>query len=459
MTTQVTEKKNIFEYEFHLKKIRATNFRLFSEVEIELHPKLNVLIGVNGAGKTTILDIISKMLLFFIKSLRNERLKEKEVIGTIFQNSDIKENTFSVNCSIESMINSCMKDLSEESIIEQEDFSFSGLIEETFIPSELNWNSSFEKDNFKGIDFSNETLLDLLIRVIQKQIQTNQIVRLPILLYINSDTNFNEAHSTNDFISKPTILNGYDFSMDNTNGDFDFFEKWFKWQEMIEIQTKSNNGYNHVSHAICSILSDGNHLFKNIKTNWLDNPVGELVIEKNNETIKINQLSSGEKRVMEIAARIAYKLAIANPGKSNVLEGSGVVLIDEIDLHLHPQWQRKIIPQLQKTFPNIQFVVTTHSPLVIQNVEKENVKILEDGKLIEEVPLVFGRDTNTVLYEVFGTEERPQDIQRLIDECFLLLEDDNIEKGKEKLLELSKIIGENDKEIIRANSYLKFISE
>ena len=85
-----------------------------------------------------------------------------------------------------------------------------------------------------------------------------------------------------------------------------------------------------------------------------------LIITKDGLDIDVNQLSAGEKSVILLIADLAMRLTIANPSLENPLEGEGIVLIDEIDLHLHPQWQRNILPALLATFSKCQFIVTTH---------------------------------------------------------------------------------------------------
>ena len=100
---------------------------------------------------------------------------------------------------------------------------------------------------------------------------------------------------------------------------------------------------------------------------------------------------------------LARRLAIANPWLGeNALEGEGIILIDEIDLHLHPQWQRRVLPALTQTFPNCQFIVTTHSPQVLSEVPGESVFILENGKLLDYSPHTRGRDSNSILSEIFN---------------------------------------------------------
>ena len=81
--------------------------------------------------------------------------------------------------------------------------------------------------------------------------------------------------------------------------------------------------------------------------------------------LRIEQLSEGYKIVIAMVADLAARMAEANPQKENPLETTGIVLIDEVDLHLHPKWQRKILKQLSSVFPNIQFIVSTHSPIIV----------------------------------------------------------------------------------------------
>ena len=164
--------------------------------------------------------------------------------------------------------------------------------------------------------------------------------------------------------------------------------------------------------------------------------------------------------LLMLVTDLARRLAIANPGLGvDALQGQGIVLIDEIDLHLHPQWQRMVIPSLTRTFPNCQFIVTTHSPQVLSKVKKENVFILEDYKLVEVTPHTYGRDSNSILYELMDVKERPGDVQEKIDACFALIDEEKIEEAKVKLQELEDLLGENDAEIVRARTLISFLTD
>ena len=186
----------------------------------------------------------------------------------------------------------------------------------------------------------------------------------------------------------------------------------------------------------------------------------QIVLKKQDHELVLNQPSDGEKNLLVMVADIARRLAIANPDPTkNALEGEGIILIDEIELHLHPQWQRDIIPRLTSTFPNCQFIVTTHSPQVLSNVKRENVFIVEDFQVYPADAYTFGRDSNSILSELMGVSERPVEIQNKLRDCLYKIDDGQIEEAKILLHELSDLIGHNDSEIVKANTLISFLSK
>ncbi|NJO01056.1 MAG: AAA family ATPase [Bacteroidia bacterium] len=146
-------------------------------------------------------------------------------------------------------------------------------------------------------------------------------------------------------------------------------------------------------------------------------------------------------------------LSLANPHTDNPMLGSGIVLIDEIDLHLHPKWQRKVVFKLLETFPNVQFVMTSHSPLLISMLDKKLIRIIKNGKICES-SYTKGRDTNAILSDNFEVSERPEEYRQKISKFYDLLEQ-NVESAREVLDELKQDLGESDPEIVRAESYLE----
>jgi predicted ATP-binding protein involved in virulence len=183
----------------------------------------------------------------------------------------------------------------------------------------------------------------------------------------------------------------------------------------------------------------------------------ELVIDKDGVRLSIAQLSEGEKSTLLMIADLASRLGIANPKANDPLLGNGIVLIDEVDLHLHPAWQRDLIPALGKTFPGCQFIVTTHSPQVLGRVPKSNVFILENFKLVRNRPHTYGRDANSILGEVMGVPERPNDIEELIRTASRLVDEERLDEAQEALRNLASVVGDDDHMVVRIRTLMSFL--
>lgn len=140
----------------------------------------------------------------------------------------------------------------------------------------------------------------------------------------------------------------------------------------------------------------------------------------------VGMLSDGYRSTLGMVADIAYRMALLNPalGGRVVNETPGVVLIDEVDLHLHPLWQARVLGDLRDIFPRVQFIVTTHAPTVVSSVEARCVRVLGNGGTAAQSPgaEVYGSDTGRVLVSVMGAPERPREVQEKFDEVYDLLD-------------------------------------
>jgi predicted ATP-binding protein involved in virulence len=163
----------------------------------------------------------------------------------------------------------------------------------------------------------------------------------------------------------------------------------------------------YIEAVICSSI--------HTKTIRLDMSTGEDIIwfkTENNEEVRFEQLSAGQKAVTTLFGDIARRLILLNPKLDNPLEGQGIVLIDEIELHLHPKWQQGVLLNLQKSFPNIQFIVTTHSPQVLSTVDKSCIRKFttnERGEDVLETPRfqTKGVVSKDILEQIMGTHAEP----------------------------------------------------
>jgi predicted ATP-binding protein involved in virulence len=432
-----------------IEELHLQNFRGFQELHLNKCPShLLVFIGSNGSGKSSILDSIAILLSRFIHELLPKQPYYKKLEFDLIED-DININAHQTQESIRIVIDSDIK---------------------------LSWEMSRNSDQFKSITQKkeiNQYAVDL-----HQQLKNEPNLSIPLLVYYQTQRIVTNSNFGKRVIRRPNQFDAYKSAFSNNINDFKDFFNWFKEEEEYEneIRLREDNSFRNTNLEIVRkaieifLESFPDSKFINLHvarvssrelTNHrFDSP--SLVIEKNGENFKVDQLSDGEKTLLMIVVDIARRLAISNPSITNASEllekGTGIILIDEIDLHLHPQWQRIVIPSFRRTFPNCQFIVTTHSPQVLSGVNRENVFILEDSKILEFTPHTFGRDSNSILFEVMGVKKRPVKMQERIDKCFEMIDNDNLEEAKLELQKLSELLGNNDPELVRAYTLIDFLS-
>ncbi len=130
-----------------------------------------------------------------------------------------------------------------------------------------------------------------------------------------------------------------------------------------------------------------------------------MLVEKNGETLNLNQLSDGEKNMIAMVGDITRRLSMANLNMDDPLNGDGIIMIDEIDLHLHPSWQRLIVSKLTEVFPNCQFIITTHSPQILSHIKAEHIFLLKqkDENMTVTKPIEsYGKSSDRQLEDILG---------------------------------------------------------
>ena len=190
-------------------------------------------------------------------------------------------------------------------------------------------------------------------------------------------------------------------------------------------------------------------------TNGADKP--RLLITKDGIELDVRYLSEGERGVLALALDLARRLSQANPTLEDpVRDGVGVVLIDEIDMHMHPLWQRQIVPLLTETFRGCQFVASTHSPQVIGEVAHDRILLIKDGHVYPPARS-FGIDSSRILEEVMDTKSRNAGVEARIARIAKLIGDGKASAARDEIKQLSTDIGEDDPEITRAMTLLDFL--
>lgn len=189
----------------------------------------------------------------------------------------------------------------------------------------------------------------------------------------------------------------------------------------------------------------------------------EILLRKRGaQTLSHVQLSDGERRILALVVRVTKALLFANPGLEDPLTGAGVVLIDEFELHLHPGWQRTMLVNLEKTFPNIQFILTTHSPQVLSHIPAGNIFLLEtrEGKIsVRQPPGVHGWDSNRILEILMDVPERPPEYKAALNRVSELLDARDLAAARRALDGVRAELGDNDLEVIRLQAVLEFLED
>ena len=185
-----------------------------------------------------------------------------------------------------------------------------------------------------------------------------------------------------------------------------------------------------------------------------------LVFSDNQEGQLINNLSAGYQSVLCMIMELAYRSVLLNPNIDSSEEVDGIVLIDEIDMHLHPKWQWKIIDALCATFPKVQFIVATHSPIVISSAENASILRMLSPDKIEPLSNVYGYSTGDVLDLTQDSPDMPEEVKKWRDKIGNALDEgdlrhaESIVQTAEKELREHPAIAKRVREFFEINKWI-----
>ena len=169
-------------------------------------------------------------------------------------------------------------------------------------------------------------------------------------------------------------------------------------------------------------------------------------------------LSDGQRIMLTLVADMARRAATLNPhlGSDAIRGTPGVVLIDELDLHLHPRWQRRIISNLKEAFPEVQFIVTSHSPQLIGEALPEEIRILEQHQSIIP-PRSYGLDSSRVVEELMGAPSRDESVADRLSQLSSAVDAEDFPVAEDLLAQLETTLGPDDPEVTRARALMSFL--
>lgn len=408
----------------HLISFQVQNLGPLTQVTLPLARHFNAIVGINGAGKSTVLNALAMMLGRYSSVVRTGR-----VSGTVFNREQIKRGLPFAKAMVTATDNQYGIDPIEWSM----GVARPGRIELTKLTNSSGLIAYGTNVARNLADRPFESNLPLVVYY-----PVHRAV-LDIPLRVRGSVPFEQ-------------LGALEGALQQTGRSFREFFSWFRQREDLENENRLNSNaasdpeLDCVRHAISGMLNG----FSNLRVRR--SPL-RMLITKNGQELRVDELSDGEKSTLALAGDLARRLATANPSSDNALTGNAIVLIDELELHLHPAWQRRTVVQLGKTFPNCQFIVSTHSPQVISEIPPEGIFLLKNGE-VKLTDQSKGRSSNLILEELMDVSARPNWAVRDIDALYGAIDNKNMADARDRYRKLASALGEDDPGLTVARSLL-----
>lgn len=396
--------------QMYLERISINNFKAVKSMEIEFTPGVNLLIGDNGVGKTSVLEAIAVVLSGMLKGMNGVPTKNilQNDIHFVLEEKGDASSEIRYDTPVEIA-----------GILKTGDLSFQW----KRIRTDENRNAGTKMED------------DGIVKWMQR-ISNEPDTLLPLLCF-QSDARVWQMHRGDFGKELKKKLNdrrcGYigclDYSLDIKG-----IQAWCLKMELNAFQKKHEIREYEAFKKIVSVFMKRISQLTSIPKISYSTQLEQLVYQEGETVLPISDLSAGYQSLLWMVMNLAYRLALLNPEKAeNLGDTAGIVLIDEIDMHLHPKWQWNIVNALEETFPNIQFILATHSPIVISSCKNEQLIMIAEDQEIIYLEDAYGYSVQDVLNFRQGTTERPKVIKELSEKFDEAIENDELESA-EKLI-------------------------
>ncbi|MDE0691344.1 MAG: AAA family ATPase [Gammaproteobacteria bacterium] len=417
----------------NIKTLDLTDVRAIGSAQLHFQPGFNVIAGANGVGKTTILDALAVCCSAVAR--RAVRLRK---YGTYFRDDDIRLGARALQTECEFVSRSAEFKLS---VLRSRDVALAKEMEE--------WSraTSTEIDNptmevflgevpAKGDDETPESRLLTVLYSTARSVATEREPR-------KSSATGNVAAA---FAGALSVRRGLELGL---------FAAWMRVQLALgPVRADAQRKLSALENAVVRFLPG----YSNLRPAQ-EGEGKSLLIDYDGRSLPVSWLSDGERGLLSLVLDLTRRLAHANPDMVDpAANAEAVVLIDELELHLHPAWQRRVIANLTATFPRCQFIATTHSPQVIGEIERDRIQVMSDGDVYSPTHS-FGVDSSRVLEEVMGARARNSEVQELLTRISARIDEERYDDARELLARLVKRVGEHDPEVTRGQTLLEFLED
>lgn len=416
-------------------RVILKNFKGFASFEVTLDPRFNLFVGDNASGKTSILDAIKVGLdSWFIG------MKADLGIGSIDQDE--------VHVAAYPRPDAISFEKQFPSRVE-----FHGLV----MGETVSWSRELASERGRTTSTGSKALAKIAEEA-DRLVRANEDVTLPLVCAYGTERLWYEdpqrlRASKKEMANKlPSRFDGYRNCTSWHIQETDFL-RWMKAQVSASQQLGSETTALIVMKEAIVACVDG------AETAYYDERYHDLIVATKEHGHQLfRTLSDGQKIMLTLIADLARRALSLNShlGKEVLRRTPGVVSIDELDLHLHPKWQRRVIRDLKSTFPLVQFIASTHSPQLVGEALPHEIRILENGRA-STPPRSFGIDSSRILEEVMHGSRRDPEIEELLSRMAKQIDEEHLEDAKRTLAKVEETLGKHDPDVAGANTLISLL--
>ncbi|MCB9766166.1 MAG: AAA family ATPase [Alphaproteobacteria bacterium] len=419
-------------------RLRLKNFRCFKYFDLELHHRVTLLVGTNGAGKSAVLDALAIAVGAWLSGTSQARREARSIVATDARlvRQEIGDQ-MTVNPVFPVRVEAHGR------------FELAG--GQTRLPGfeDSSWARELADQDGRTSVGDAATLRDAAAWD-EHQAAKRPEHPLPVLAYYGTGRLWVQKRDKTP--EQRSRMSGYRACLEFAS-DHKLFEHWMADMEGARVQRLAaaqeagrplsevrSPHLEAVQAAAVALLEGATRFFFSIAHQEL------RVVFEDGTTLPYTALSDGQRSLIMLAADLAWRCVQLNPylGVEASAKTRGIVLIDEIELHLHPQWQRRVLTRITSIFPQVQFVIATHSPQVVSTAAPSWLRVVYPDGRWHGVDHTRGRDSNALLRDVFGTVSRPEFAREAIAQIERLIGEGNTEAARVELEALEQELGPDD---------------
>ncbi len=416
----------------YIERVSIRNYRAVKDMDLIFTPGVNLLIGDNGCGKTSVLEAVAVALSGVLKGVAGVPVKnilQDEIHFTLEKRGDASsEIHFETPTEIACVLKAQGKEFWWKRSREHESGNTRTKMEEDGVVS---WMRKISNDP--------DAMLPLFC--FQSDARIWQMRRGDFAKELKKKLNDRRCG----------YIGCLDYSLDIRG-----IQAWCLKMELNAFQKKREiKEYEAFKERVAGFMQKISDLDERPEL-YFSSQLEQLVYQEKDEAMPVSNLSAGYQSLLWMVMNLTYRLALLNPEKWEAMEeAEGIVLIDEIDMHLHPKWQWNIISALEETFPNVQFILATHSPIVISSCKNERMIMIAEDQEVIYLEDAYGYSVQDVLNFRQGTTERPREIKKLTGLFEEAIEQDELEQAERLIEKMSEILGSDHIDVRGARDELR----